>query len=502
MIKKITILCFAIFVNIISAQTVNIEGNPYGGNPYATISEAIVACNNGDVILISGVHTEAITIDKSITLRGMDPTTDIIQAAENPSSDGTGTRVISLTRLETNVLTITIENLGIRHGNADLNSNGGGIDSDKITGLLTLRNLIIENNHSSRNGGALSFAGSNVEMIDCTVRNNSASLDGGAILVAPNNASGIDNVINIKQSLINNNNGRNGGGIYINGNNNFGNNFKVSVNIENTTVSNNASISPSSGNGGGAVFVASAVWTGGGAISNVTLNLIHATIYNNTHAAANKAGLQFAGAGLTNFSAYNSIIVSTDDLLIKALNFSNTNTIDVVNCILGGLNAPPTLVDDESKNNLKGKTATFAGLTGTLSNEGGFTQVFTLTEGSTAIDFCSAATNVTMPTTDQRGYLRNGIADAGAFEVAGTLSNNDFSIEKQVVKLYPNPTRENFQISGLENITAVKIYSTHGFLEKSFSNLTHFSVADLPSGMHLIVIESDHQNYVERLMIE
>ena len=86
----------------------NIQGDPYGGNPYATITDAVFAANDGDVILITGVHTETISFGKSITLRGTDPTTDIIQAAATASNDGTGSRVINISRAEdTDVLTVT-----------------------------------------------------------------------------------------------------------------------------------------------------------------------------------------------------------------------------------------------------------------------------------------------------------------------------------------------------------------------------------------------------------
>lgn len=500
MIRKITLLLFALFTSVTFAQTVNIESDPYGGNPYATITDAVAAANDGDVILISGIHTGLVSVNKSITLRGEDPTTDILQAAETPSNDGTGTRVLSLARLESDVLNITIENLGIRHGNAGASVNGGGIDSDKITGLLTLRNLIIENNYTARNGGGVSLAGSNVEMISCIIRNNSAALDGGGVLAAPNNASGVNSNIKIKQSLISNNVGRNGGGFYINGNNGFGNNFTINVDIENTTVANNSTFSVVSGNGGGAIFAASALWTGDGATSNITLKLVHTTFNNNFHASANKAGLQFAGVGLTNFSAYNSIIVNTNEIATKALNFANTNTTNVVNCILGGLNAPPALIDEEGKNNLKGRTATQSGISTTLSDEGGNTLVLALAAETTGVDFCTADTGIEIPTVDQRGYGRTEIQDAGAYEFSGTLSNNNNSLAQ--IKLYPNPAKDSFNISGFDQVNTVKVYSLQGRLEKEFVNQNQYNVSDLSKGLHIVVIQNNKQSFIEKIVIE
>ena len=54
------------------------------------------------------------------------------------------------------------------------------------------------------------------------------------------------------------------------------------------------------------------------------------------------------------------------------------------------------------KNNQKGKTATQAGLTGVLSDEGGNTQVLPISPGSNSDNYCTVATGITIPTTDQR----------------------------------------------------------------------------------------------------
>jgi len=162
----ITLLCLAVFTTVLSAQ-ITIDGDPYNGNPYGTIQEAVDdSTNPTDVILISGVHTESVVIQKSITLRGTDPTIDIIQASASPGSDGSGARVISLNE---GAFTINIENLGIRNGN--VTGNGGGIFVDKVTGSVTLSNLIIENNYASSNGGAIGFAGTIATVSECTIQN-------------------------------------------------------------------------------------------------------------------------------------------------------------------------------------------------------------------------------------------------------------------------------------------------------------------------------------------
>lgn len=504
--KTITFLLFALFTGALSAQTVAIQG----GGSYPTIADAITAAVSGDVILITGTHTESITIDKSITVKGSNPAIDIIQGAAAPAATGLGTRVISIGAAAAASLNVTVENLTIRHGN--FNANGGGINVDKVTGLVILNNLIVTNNFTTTNGGGIGVAGSNVNITNCTVQNNSCTLDGGAIIAAPNNAAAIDNIVNIKQSLLNANVGRNGGGIYINGNATFGNTYKIAVNIENSTISNNTASNTGTGTalaGGGAICSNSQPWTTNTAIGNVTLNLIHATLYGNISPTAARAGLQFNSVKVTNFSAYNSIIVGNDDLTVtgpKAINFTNTNVTNIVNCIFGGTTLPPTIVSDpvpNANNNQAGKSATHAGITGTLSNEGGSTQVFKLdTPANTAVDYCTVATGVTIPTIDQRGYTRTGTYDAGAYELAGSLSVGEEIYNASAITIYPNPASEMVTISGLNNVNAIKVYSILGNLEKEIRNQNEFNVSDLSAGVHLVMIESDGQKIMKRIIIK
>ena len=488
--QLITIFVLAMFVSMAKAQTATIQG----GATYGTVSEALMNANPNDIILISGTITDEITIDKNITLRGTDPASDILQGAASASQTGTAKRVISIS---SGAFTINIENLGIRHGN--VNANGGGIDIDKVTGLVTLKNLIIENNYTSANGGAIGIAGSNVDVIQCTVRNNTAAADGRAIIAAPNNAAGINNVVNIKQSLIDSNIGRNGGGIYINGNVNFGNNYLINVNIENSTISNNDASSASSNSGGGAIFSASRPWTVDTNIGNITLRLVHATLYGNTHDSADKSGIQFGTAKVTNFSAYNSIAVSfTNDVLTKAINFANANTVQVKNCILGGLaNPDTTFLDDGSRNNLRGKTASEAGLTGVLTSLGGKTQVIPILEdASVADDFCTAVVGeVTLPTIDQRGATREGTPDAGAHEFGVTLSSKSIS-ENNAFRIYPNPTKGLLYIKSINTLKEVAIYDMTGKnvfrSQKVYDN--SLDVSNLNTGLYTLKIEDSQSN--------
>jgi hypothetical protein len=500
--QKITFLLLTMFTSVLFSQTVSISGTSYN-----TITEAITAASNGDIIDITGVHTESIDVSKSITLRGTNPSTDIIQASAEALTDGQGSNVINIIRADdADVLTVSVENLGIRHGNASSAQNGGGINVDKVTGLLTLNNLIIEDNFTSKNGGGISIAGSNVNVINCTIRNNSSSLDGGGIIATPNNGAAINNTVNIKQSLVNSNIGRNGGGVYINGNIQYGDQYTIDFNIENSTISNNDTTSGAGGAGGGAIWCKVAQLVGGAAgLGNINLKLVHATLYNNLHASAVKNGLRFTGPSgvTTNFSMYNSIVVTADDASQKVINFANAKLTNMVNSILGGLEEAASslaIIDDAAKNNQKGKTATFAGLTNALSDDGGKTQVLAIDESSNSNDYCTAETGITLPNIDQRGATREGTPDAGAYEFGGVLALNDFNMNSEI-KLYPNPAKELVHIKGVDQISKVKIYSIMGVLQKTTYGKDYLDISDLSSGVYLFVIENSTSLITKRLVV-
>lgn len=489
--QKITLLFMAVFTTVLSAQTVEIAGTSYN-----TIAEAIGAANDGDVIDITGTHTESIDISKGITLRGTNPATDIIQAAA--TQEAATNRVISASGNKN----ITIENVTVRNGNST--GHGGGIFADKVTGLFTLNNVTITNNTTNKNGGGISTGGSNVNFNDCTISYNSTTGNGtgGGLQIAPNNGAAIDAVVNVKNSVIHNNTTlKTGGGFIVNGNHQYGDKYTITANFENVTVVSNIA-----GPNGGAGYVLGVDFVAGGSGSvavgatNTTLNMVHCTVaYNSITVADNgKQGLTFAnGAASTgpNFNIYNSIVVSANDISKKALNFANCNANDVINNILGGLNAFSAVQDI---NNQKGKLASFAGLDTALSSQGGNTQVLTI--GSNAVDYCTAATGITLPSTDQRGVRRYN-PDAGAFEV-GTLGVASNDAMDDLISVFPNPATNYIQVKAKGAIDTIKIYSLVGVLKKVVTEGDNIDVSDLSKGMYVVIIDTEGQQVSSKLVID
>ena len=138
-----------------------------------------------------------------------------------------------------------------------------------------------------------------------------------------------------------------------------------------------------------------------------------------------------------------------------------------------------------------------------LTSAGGSTQVLQITAGGKAENYCTVATpGVTIPTIDQRGYLRAGIQDAGAYELGGTLSLNDNKMYKNSsVAISPNPTQGSVTISGLDTIKVVRVYSVQGALEKVVYGQNELNVSELSKGVHVMIIESDGQKIVKRIIV-
>lgn len=472
-----------------------------GNQNYTSITLALDAAQSGDIIEIRGIHTETLSIDKSLTIKGLDPKLDKIQAAQ--SLEASQSRVVTITQPagSTSAINVTFENVGIRYGKSI--ENGGGISADKMGGLLTLKNVIINNNSTDKNGGGLSVAGGNAELIGCVIQGNRATLDGGGVILAPNNSVSIDNTTRILNTLIDSNKGRNGGAIYINGNKGFGNNRKIEAYLENTTVSNNEATSASTGIGGGGIWSKCAFWTGDNTTGNVTLKVVHSTFFGNTHLSADNNGLTFtsdpAGAE-TNFSLYNSLVVSHDDVAEKSLNFLNAKTINVVNNILGGVGSAPTILTDASKKNTQGKTASYTGLSSQLINIEGTISVLELKSGANSVDYCTAITGITLPSLDARGATRDIKPDAGAYEylesmtVIDTLKiSNDRTMDKLIIGSNGTLIVENTATltikSDLQNSGKVIVQSGGSLvlLGSASGNATIIRNTQVPSGGYSIV---------------
>ncbi|MEM7371879.1 MAG: T9SS type A sorting domain-containing protein [Bacteroidota bacterium] len=493
--RLFTTFLFSTFMTVMMfAQTVNIEGDPYGNNPYPSIDSALTDANKGDVILITGLHTGRLTIGKAITLRGSNPMTDIIEGAD---TIGTATgRTINVTGVGSD--SISFENLTIRHGNAN-GGNGGGIFFDHVTGLASLTNVIVEDNMTSKQGGGIGVGASNVNITDCTIRNNSATSatsDGGGIHMVSQNGSGSNFTVNVWNTIIHHNHaGRNGGAFTINGNNNFGDQYIATVNFENTTMAFNDA---ANFGGSGHVWGVDIVAGGGNTVgeTNVHCTMKHVTIGRNTATAGDKFGLYFTNGNATTgpkFDIYNSIAVSAGLLGNRGINFQNSSTGDVINCIIGGQLGIATV--GNNVNTTVGQTAGQAGIADSLSDEGGPTLLLAIASGSAPIDHCTASTAVSVPSDDARGYMRDATPDAGAMEfiinaaptVASAIADQVFTegFGSSMVDLsstFSDPDGNTLSVSAMS--------ADMGIATVSISN-NSLTIMEVDTGMTEVIVTAD-----------
>ncbi len=315
---------------------------------------------------------------------------------------------------------VTLANVTFRNNHSA--GNGGGIGMFG-TSVLNVSNSLFEGNTTPTSGGAIGKGeASQLTVTDSRFIGNQATLQSGAMhLVGTGNAT-------ISRSTFSGNTSVTGGGAITTG---------ATMLVETSTFTGNAAgtlASPALGQGG-AIFSAStanstirnstisgnsATTLGGGISVTGQATLTSLTIVNNT-------ALTFGGG----LGANNNGAVTISSSLLAG----NMVGIDAINCGAGGLamitstgynlsdNFSCSLADIGSAdvaapffNHPTDLVNVPAGISTTLADNGGPTQTHAVLTGSAAIN---AGNPAACPTTDQRGYSRQGTCDIGAFEFGG-----------------------------------------------------------------------------------
>ncbi len=159
------------------------DEGPRGRCRYKSVETALKTAGDGDVIVVSGVIAESVTLNKNVTLRGPLPDWStpgthmgfLQGATSKPGSSCTpGSSVVTVA----SGTEATIEDLNVRYGCA---TNGGGISN---AGTLHLLRSTVYDNLAGTNGGGIYNSG-NLDVADSTLSGNAGGT-GGAIF----NASG------------------------------------------------------------------------------------------------------------------------------------------------------------------------------------------------------------------------------------------------------------------------------------------------------------------------
>ncbi|MEL7655615.1 MAG: choice-of-anchor Q domain-containing protein, partial [Bacillota bacterium] len=406
MLRKIRRKCFVVLLSLVmvislmpaitltaSAGTENIiyvnsntgndeTGDGTSSNPYKTFTKGYSMVNYWGTLDLTGTFTwtdaaetgdaaeDGFQIAKSITIKGQGADETIIQAAAS-----SGAAISRLFRF-TDGLNVTFQDLEMRYGKTYKCGGGLYISTNYYNpSSVAILNCYIHDNSSGRSdvhesGGGIMLEGSvNLSIVNSTISNNLAYGDGGGICQ----------------------------------------NLYSSLTLTNSTICNN------SGYRGGGIITWHA--TNGTSITNCTIagNL----------AANYGGGIKQSGG---NFYIKNNIIAdnnATNDYGSKDYDYWSGSVVDNGNNIIeyyGAYNHPTaplsgtTITGDQP--NLKLSSSTPAS-NGTFTG----TPTLALSSGSVAINAGNSAANgsISIPSADQRGLVRNGAVDIGAYEYGGIV---------------------------------------------------------------------------------
>lgn len=82
------------------------------------------------------------------------------------------------------------------------------------------------------------------------------------------------------------------------------------------------------------------------------------------------------------------------------------------------------------------------------------------------------------------------------------LSNNSFQLSDNQIKLYPNPTKDYFELSTELNVENVEVYSLQGQLIKTFSKSNDYDVRDLAKGMYVVKVDLKEGIVTKKIVVE
>lgn len=148
------------------------------GNPCATVGFAIAQASDGDVIdIAAGEYIEPITLDKSLTLKGVGQTETYLQTQRLPAP-ALGHRVITIgPGLVVSIADVTIRR-GIASANSEPPSLGGGIYNERS--VLHLTSVTLTGNKTLGGGGAgIANVNASGTFSNVTFRENFTGSSGG-----------------------------------------------------------------------------------------------------------------------------------------------------------------------------------------------------------------------------------------------------------------------------------------------------------------------------------
>jgi len=385
----------------------------------------------------------------------------------------------------------------------DVPEDPGGEEGEAGVDAVTLQRILVHDSSAGGDAGGI-YNGAPLTLLESVISGNTSSANGGGLyndagaLVRDTLIGSAADLPHVSDSTLyaNGNNAENGGGVFdtgfhttrieqsaVNGNSAIGGGgiaarSLVAVDIENSTVSGNT-----------------ATDVGGGITTNGSVNLLNATVVNNsatTDAPGGGAGLNSFGDGTYSFG--NTIIAGNEKTGAETTLLSNCGAS-------GGSEIPPAGTFESNGHNIEDGDSCSLTATGDLpttdptissdptsidpdSMEQALTPFHFLLTGSPAID---AGDDANCPNNDQRGAIRPGdgdndgafICDIGAYE--GAVQYQDLHINNLVAPDRVN-VGDNFEVTVEVHNTDPSATATATTLDVSHDAGIAVSAADATTG--------------------
>jgi predicted outer membrane repeat protein len=436
----------ALFLGAATAQPATLTVTSLGDSGNGTLRQAILdaSSSGGDTInfAVSGVITltsGGLGIAKNLTITGAGASVLTVRRAP-----GTNTPEFSIFSIASGA-TVLISNLTIRNGR---DYNSGAIYNDGST--LTVNNCVFTANSGGGYGGGGimndgSRANARLTVNNCLFDGNSADFMGGGIL---NFSTGGTANLTVSNCIFTNNSAFDGGAIV-----NYGAGGTATSVVSNTTLTGN-SAPEQAGRAGAidndAVFVGgratltvsnctlsnnSTDYAGGGILNSGNLQVSNCTFSGNS-ASGNGGGIDTGAARITNctfngnsagsgggIACQGDTTVTVGNTIFKS-GASGENIYNAAHFVSAGHNLSNDAAGGDNGTGPGGLLNQPGDIRNTdpqlapLADNGGPTETMALLPNSPAID---AGNDAIAPPRDQRGYLRNGTSDIGAFEFGGII---------------------------------------------------------------------------------
>lgn len=363
-------LVVAVLNAAVHGATITVVSNADSGA--GTLRQAIFDASSGDTINFAIKYpttffqpreirlSSELLINKNLTIQGPPPGPEhlTVRVADHPPN------FFRVFRIASASVTATIAGLTVSGGDPSSGIVGGGIAN---AGTLTLDSCTLTGNRTTTDGGGISNTGV------LTVRNS--TLDNNVCIIASTNS---------------------GAGIFNAG----------TLTVSNSTISGNFFFGP---NG-------SQTWNGAGIAnaSGATLLVAHSTIAGNSI-----SGTPNAFGGGIYVAPGSSATVRSSIIATNTARFGPDiyGTVTSQNYNLIGNNSDATIVTPQSSDQVGTSSAPIDPLIGLRQDNGGPTFTHAIQSTSPAVDHGDPNS----PPRDQRGYLRAGVPDIGAFEFHGTV---------------------------------------------------------------------------------